>query len=131
MTLHEYQLLEQVRALYRGLPSVVTSTFIVTLVAMILLWSVFDHTLLLIWYSFTVVITFIRFYSWHRFNKATLTIENHQNWINHTLVGTFLSGFQLGLMLFLFTSEQFIYHLIIVSGIYGYALPCLRQYYSL
>jgi len=119
MTLSEYQLLEQTKALYRGLPGVMFGTFTVTLLALLLLWSEFDRTLLSIWYASSLTVSLLRWRSWSRFKKSELTVENSRAWIHKMVFWTFMSGLHVGLMLLLFTSQDHLYHLIIVTGIYG------------
>jgi len=119
MTLSEYQLLEQTKALYRGLPGVMFGTFTVTLLALLLLWSEFDRTLLSIWYASSLTVSLLRWRSWSRFKKSELTVENSRAWIRKMVFWTFMSGLHVGLMLLLFTSQDHLYHLIIVTGIYG------------
>jgi len=119
MTLSEYQLLEQTKALYRGLPGVMFGTFTVTLLALFLLWSEFDRTWLLIWYASSLTVSLLRWRSWSHYQKSELTIENSRAWIRKMVFWTFMSGLHVGLMLLLFTSPDHLYHLIIVTGIYG------------
>jgi len=119
MTLSEYQLLEQTKALYRGLPGVMFGTFTVTLLALLLLWSEFDRTLLSIWYASSLTVSLLRWRSWSCFKKSELTVENSRAWIHKMVFWTFMSGLHVGLMLLLFTSQDHLYHLIIVTGIYG------------
>ena len=119
MTLSEYQLLEQTKALYRGLPSIMIGTATVTVLATILLWSKFNQTLLLIWCGSSLIVALLRWKNWARFYKSTLTIENSHYWIRRMVLWAFMSGLHVGLMMLLFTSPEHVYHLVIVTGIYG------------
>lgn len=119
MKLAEYQLAEQARALYRGLPAITLGTFSVFTLSVILLKPFYPLTLLLIWYFSTIIVLVARLWNWRQFNKQELSKTNCQSWINKMVFWTFMSGLHLGILLFLFSSEQQTYHLIIMTGIYG------------
>lgn len=94
-------------------------TFCVTSLALMLLWSEFDRTLLLMWFGSSLLVSLLRWRNWSQFKKSDLMIKGPRFWIRRMVFWTFLSGLHVGIMLLLFTSQDHLYHLIIVTGIYG------------
>lgn len=120
MVLAEFQKLEQIKALYNQItPSLLIMAIAVYTLSFIVLWPVYDKTTLLVWYISGVVISVLRKLSAMNFQKANITIDECQPWINRAVIWAFLSGISWGFLFVFFSSPDHFFRLMILLGVYG------------
>jgi len=120
MVLIDFLKVEQIKAMYTQItPSLLVTIIFVYTIAFIVLWPVYDKTLLLIWYISGIVISVSRKLSAMNFQKTNITPDNIQSWITKAVVWAFLSGISWSFIFVFFSSPDHYYRLLILLGVYG------------
>lgn len=121
MQIEEYIKLEQAKAVYENTKILISGAVAVSLVTLFVFWSEVPSFVLYIWIGAAVGIIIGRLLTLKAFRGNTITIENSQNWLNISLLWSFLTGCHWGLIPTYFLTTDATQYTVFVSIIYtGY-----------
>lgn len=81
-------LAEQTSQIYSAVKNAIVATVINSIILVVVLWQVVEHSLLLTWLASILFVTLIRGVNTYRYHKAPLSVDDSQIWAQRFLIGS-------------------------------------------
>lgn len=121
MNLQQYISVGQTRSLYQGLVANMIGNIGISLISIYVLWGVFEHSHLLLWFAAVILISLIRWSYARHYDAERLDENNSALWLRRATIWSGITGLNWGLISVLFfDSSQPTYVLFITCLYAGY-----------